>query len=143
MTTRTTKRLTSVTASAPTRIDLAGGTIDFSVFALPQMGDTLLASYRIDDTLTTSLGLVDAEEPLRADGMAEAIKAALADGHCTYSDLHYRIADVNGEQYGFKEEEPLNRAPRYSESPKQADLVGPLVDRDPHDGEDAHRSDQQ
>lgn len=28
MTTRTTKRLTSVTASAPTRIDLAGGTID-------------------------------------------------------------------------------------------------------------------
>jgi 3-oxoacyl-[acyl-carrier-protein] synthase-1 len=46
---------------------------------------------------------VDAEEPLRADGMAEAIKSALADGHCTYSDLHYRIADVNGEQYAFKE----------------------------------------
>jgi len=46
---------------------------------------------------------VEAEEPLRADGMTQAIKAALADGHCTYSDLHYRITDISGEQYGFKE----------------------------------------
>ena len=46
---------------------------------------------------------VEAEEPLRADGMTQAIKAALADGQCTYSDLHYRITDISGEQYGFKE----------------------------------------
>ncbi|MBN1508260.1 MAG: hypothetical protein JW955_15540 [Sedimentisphaerales bacterium] len=46
---------------------------------------------------------IEAEEPLRADGMTQAIKAALADSGCTYSDLHYRITDINGEQYGFKE----------------------------------------
>ena len=46
---------------------------------------------------------IDAEEPLRADGLAQAIKVALADGNCTYADVHYRITDINGEQYGFKE----------------------------------------
>lgn len=51
----------------------------------------------------TEPATVESEEPLRADGMTQAIKAALASSHCTYSDLHYRITDVNGEQYGFKE----------------------------------------
>ena len=46
---------------------------------------------------------VDSEEPLRADGMVEAFKQAMADAGCTLADVDYRLVDVNGEQYGFKE----------------------------------------
>ena len=46
---------------------------------------------------------VDSEKPLRADGLVQAFKAALADSGRTFEDLDYRIADVSGEQYGFKE----------------------------------------
>lgn len=43
------------------------------------------------------------EEPLKADGLVSAIKAALADGGCSMGDLDFRITDLSGEQYGFKE----------------------------------------
>ncbi|RLU00316.1 hypothetical protein [Ketobacter sp.] len=46
---------------------------------------------------------VTAERPLRADGLTAAIKNALADAQCTMGDLDFRIADVSGEQYYFKE----------------------------------------
>ena len=46
---------------------------------------------------------VESEYPLRADGLVQAIKAALVDSGCTYKDLHYRITDLNGEHYSFKE----------------------------------------
>lgn len=47
--------------------------------------------------------IVESELPLRADGMVEAFKASLADASKTMGDIDYRFADVNGEQYGFKE----------------------------------------
>jgi len=43
------------------------------------------------------------EEPLKADGLVAAIKAGLADAGCSMGDLDFRIADVSGEQYGFRE----------------------------------------
>ncbi|MBS0184529.1 MAG: hypothetical protein JSS39_19245 [Nitrospira sp.] len=43
------------------------------------------------------------EEPLRGDGLVSAIKAALADASCGMGDLDFRITDLSGEQYGFKE----------------------------------------
>jgi len=46
---------------------------------------------------------VMSEEPLKADGLVAAIQAALADAGCGMGDLDFRIADVSGEQYGFKE----------------------------------------
>lgn len=46
---------------------------------------------------------VDSGEPLRADGMVQAFRAALADGGCTWDDVQYRLTDLNGEQYYFKE----------------------------------------
>jgi 3-oxoacyl-[acyl-carrier-protein] synthase-1 len=46
---------------------------------------------------------VMSEEPLRADGMAQAIREAFNDSGKGYADVDYRIADVNGEQYYFKE----------------------------------------
>ena len=51
----------------------------------------------------TEKATVDSGEPLRADGMAEAVLAAIADSKCDYDKLDYRISDANGEQYRFKE----------------------------------------
>ncbi|MCK7582583.1 MAG: hypothetical protein MZV65_48085 [Chromatiales bacterium] len=46
---------------------------------------------------------IDSGEPLRADGLSAAIKGALADAGCEMHDLDYRITDISGEQYYFKE----------------------------------------
>lgn len=46
---------------------------------------------------------INAEEPLRAEGLSQAIKVALADAGIQMHDLDYRITDVSGEQYYFKE----------------------------------------
>lgn len=43
------------------------------------------------------------EQPLKADGLVAAIKAALADAGRGMGDLDFRITDLSGEQYGFKE----------------------------------------
>lgn len=46
---------------------------------------------------------IDSGEPLRADGLSQALKSALADAGCAMHDFDYRIADLSGEQYYFKE----------------------------------------
>jgi 3-oxoacyl-[acyl-carrier-protein] synthase-1 len=46
---------------------------------------------------------VDAGEPLRGDGLTLAIKGALLGAGCELHDIDYRIADLSGEQYYFKE----------------------------------------
>ena len=46
---------------------------------------------------------VDSEEPLRADGLTAAIKESLRDAGCEMGDLDFRITDISGEQYYFKE----------------------------------------
>ncbi len=46
---------------------------------------------------------VESEEPLRADGLAEAFRAAINDAGCSFEKVDYRITDANGEQYRFKE----------------------------------------
>jgi 3-oxoacyl-[acyl-carrier-protein] synthase-1 len=46
---------------------------------------------------------VDSEEPLRADGLVAAFRAAFADAGYTIDDLDFRLTDSNGEQYWFKE----------------------------------------
>jgi 3-oxoacyl-[acyl-carrier-protein] synthase-1 len=42
-------------------------------------------------------------KPLRADGLVQAIRAALDEAGLVLKDCDHRIADVNGEQYRFKE----------------------------------------
>jgi 3-oxoacyl-[acyl-carrier-protein] synthase-1 len=42
-------------------------------------------------------------KPLRADGLLQAIRAALDEAAIALKDCDHRIADVNGEQYRFKE----------------------------------------
>ncbi len=46
---------------------------------------------------------VYSEEPLRADGLTAAIKEALDDADCEMGDLDFRITDISGDQYYFKE----------------------------------------
>jgi 3-oxoacyl-[acyl-carrier-protein] synthase I len=46
---------------------------------------------------------IDSEEPMRADGLVAAFRAAFADAGRTIDDLDFRITDSNGEQYWFKE----------------------------------------
>jgi 3-oxoacyl-[acyl-carrier-protein] synthase-1 len=41
--------------------------------------------------------------PLRADGLAEAMNAALADAGVSLGAMDFRITDVSGGQYSFKE----------------------------------------
>lgn len=46
---------------------------------------------------------VNSEQPLRANGLVEAIRSSFADSGLGYEQMDFRIADVSGEQYGFKE----------------------------------------
>lgn len=68
-------------------------------------------SYSTQDNVLICRGLgfgvekahVDSEEPLRADGLTAAIKESLIDAGCNESVLDYKITDISGEQYYFKE----------------------------------------
>jgi 3-oxoacyl-[acyl-carrier-protein] synthase I len=51
----------------------------------------------------TESAFIGAEQPLRADGLTAAVSAALADAGCAMHDLDFRITDVSGEHYYFKE----------------------------------------
>ena len=46
---------------------------------------------------------IESEEPLRADGLVHAINASLTDARVDMGWLDFRITDVSGEQYWFKE----------------------------------------
>ncbi|WP_432729329.1 hypothetical protein [Variovorax sp. W6] len=46
---------------------------------------------------------IDSEEPLRAEGLAEAIRQSLRDAGCGESILEFKIIDASGGQYAFKE----------------------------------------
>jgi 3-oxoacyl-[acyl-carrier-protein] synthase-1 len=46
---------------------------------------------------------IGSNEPLRADGMTQAHKAAIADAGCGVDDIRFRICDLSGEHYYFKE----------------------------------------
>jgi 3-oxoacyl-[acyl-carrier-protein] synthase-1 len=43
------------------------------------------------------------EEPLRGDGLTRAIREALSDAGCEMHQIDFRITDLSGEQYYFKE----------------------------------------
>jgi len=46
---------------------------------------------------------IDSETPFRAEGLQKAIRDALADARMDIYDITYRITDLNGEHYKFKE----------------------------------------
>jgi 3-oxoacyl-[acyl-carrier-protein] synthase I len=67
------------------------------------------AAERADGLLCQGIGFaiepanIASEEPLRADGLTAAIRDALAMTGLRLGELDYRITDINGEQYAFKE----------------------------------------
>jgi 3-oxoacyl-[acyl-carrier-protein] synthase I len=65
---------------------------------------------------------IESEEPTRGDGLARAIGDALSEAKLTIEQVHYRISDLNGEHYKFKE--MVFAVMRYSRKarPKQFDL---------------------
>src|SRR3546814_19450353 len=47
---------------------------------------------------------VEAEDiPLRAEGLTQAVRAALSEAGCGLEQMDYRLTDISGEQYYFKE----------------------------------------
>lgn len=46
---------------------------------------------------------IESEEPLRGLGLAQAMTAALQDAGTAIEAMDFRITDISGEQYGFKE----------------------------------------
>ena len=47
--------------------------------------------------------VIESEEPLRGEGLTEAIREALNEARITVQETQYRITDLNGEHYKFKE----------------------------------------
>ncbi|MDQ3059973.1 MAG: hypothetical protein M3R45_10690 [Pseudomonadota bacterium] len=46
---------------------------------------------------------IHSDQPLRADGLTAAIRDALNDAGCAMHDMDFRITDLSGDQYYFKE----------------------------------------
>ncbi|MCL1919427.1 MAG: hypothetical protein FWG14_14230, partial [Peptococcaceae bacterium] len=46
---------------------------------------------------------MSSEEPFRGDGMTEAVRMALKDASLKLEDLAWRLTDITGEHYKFKE----------------------------------------
>jgi 3-oxoacyl-[acyl-carrier-protein] synthase I len=46
---------------------------------------------------------IESDQPLRSDGMVEAMRAALAEAGIGLEQIDHRISDLSGEQYRFKE----------------------------------------
>lgn len=67
------------------------------------------AQRRVGELACTGMGFaretahLESGEPLRADGLSQAIKISLAEAGCQMHDIDYRITDISGEQYYFKE----------------------------------------
>ncbi|TKJ62114.1 hypothetical protein [Pseudomonas sp. CFBP13506] len=52
----------------------------------------------------TEQATVESEDiPLRAEGLTQAVRAALGEAGCGLEQMDYRLTDISGEQYYFKE----------------------------------------
>jgi len=51
----------------------------------------------------TEQASVEKTDPLRADGLSRAIFSALDEARCQMHDMSFRLTDISGEQYYFKE----------------------------------------
>ncbi len=70
----------------------------------------LSAPSGVTQTLCEGIGFgkeavnIDSTLPFRGDGLAMAMRGALADAQCPLHEIAYRITDIAGEQYQFKED---------------------------------------
>lgn len=54
-------------------------------------------------SMTREKATILSEEPFRAEGLIQAVRQALAQAKVTIDDCDYRITDLNGEEYKFRE----------------------------------------
>ena len=54
-------------------------------------------------SMTRETATIDSEEPLRADGLTAACRQVFAQSGLSVFEIDYRITDLNGEHYKFKE----------------------------------------
>lgn len=82
---------------------------DADLEAVPPAGGTAGETAAPGRLLVAGIGFgrepapIESGEPLRAEGLTQAIRAALADGGIGYERLDYRLGDMSGAQYQFKE----------------------------------------
>jgi 3-oxoacyl-[acyl-carrier-protein] synthase-1 len=76
--------------------------------------------------LANEKATIESDEPMRAHGLIQAISAAFADGGIYYEDLSYRISDLNGEHYKFKEMVLAMMRFQRKPKPKLFDLWHPI-----------------
>jgi 3-oxoacyl-[acyl-carrier-protein] synthase-1 len=68
---------------------------------------------------------IESDEPLKGDGLAAAIRAAFDEAGSTMDDIQYRITDLNGEHYKFKEMMLAMMRFPYKPKPRLLDLWHP------------------
>jgi 3-oxoacyl-[acyl-carrier-protein] synthase I len=69
---------------------------------------------------------IDSEEPLRGDGLADAIRSALVEADLTTYEASYRLTDLNGEHYKFKEAVLATMRFEHKRRPEIFDLWHPI-----------------
>jgi 3-oxoacyl-[acyl-carrier-protein] synthase-1 len=105
-------------------------------FSLGEAGSALLVGHPEPDAqrelrirgmgLAYEKATIESDEPLRAEGMVQAIRDALREGGAVFQDLQYRITDLNGEHYKFKEMVLTRMRFRKEPNPKLFDLWHPI-----------------
>jgi 3-oxoacyl-[acyl-carrier-protein] synthase-1 len=69
---------------------------------------------------------IDSDEPVRADGLTRAIRDAFGEAGLTILDVQFRITDLNGEHYKFKEMALAMMRFERKPKPKLFDLWHPI-----------------
>jgi 3-oxoacyl-[acyl-carrier-protein] synthase-1 len=76
------------------------GTAVLATLSGQNLGDELLI---VGCGMGRESGTIDSEDPLTGNGMTQAVRKALYEAGMTIFDTEYRITDLNGEHYKFKE----------------------------------------
>jgi len=69
---------------------------------------------------------IESDEPFRAEGLTAAIREAFTEAGLTIQEAHYRITDLNGEHYKFKEMTLAMMRFERKPKPKLFDLWHPI-----------------
>jgi 3-oxoacyl-[acyl-carrier-protein] synthase-1 len=81
-------------------------------FSLGEAGSAVLvvpSTYSGEELQVLGMGIareeatIESEEPLRGEGLTQAVRDALRASGMSIQDVQYRITDLNGEYYKFKE----------------------------------------
>lgn len=72
------------------------------------------------------LATVKSGRGLRADGLTSAVRQALAQAQLTIQQIHYRLSDLNGEHYRFKEMALAMGRFQRRPTPRQMELWHPI-----------------